>query len=440
MSLPRYPKYRDSDVEWLDEIPTEWTVRRIKSLFEIKKRIAGEDGHDVLSITQKGIRIKDIESNDGQLSMDYSKYQLVEPGDFAMNHMDLLTGYVDVSSVFGVTSPDYRVFALRNRATCCDRFFLYLFQNAYTLRIFYAFGQGASQLGRWRLPTEQFHDFALPYPSLDEQSAIADFLDRETAKIDALVEEQQRLIELLKEKRQAVISHAVTKGVNPDAQSKASGNRWIGSVPSNWSLSRVKYEVSAIVDCLHTTPTYDGEVVYPSIRTADLEPGRVLLDQARLVSEEVYTERIQRLEPAVGDILYSREGRVGIAAPVPPNTKLCLGQRMMMFRPNPKHDSRYLMWTMNSSAVYQQVLEKVAGPTAPHVNIEDVVNFVIPVPERAEQEAIARHLDSAIDQIDAVVLTAKRGIDLLQERRTALISAAVTGKIDVRGMAKGQSA
>jgi type I restriction enzyme S subunit len=156
MSLPRYPEYKDSGVPWLSEIPRTWAVKRIKVLFEIKKRIAGVEGHDVLSITQRGIKVKDLESNDGQLSMDYSKYQLVEPGDFAMNHMDLLTGYVDISPTFGVTSPDYRVFSVRNPGACNDKYFLYLFQNAYKQRIFYAFGQGASQLGRWRLPTEQF--------------------------------------------------------------------------------------------------------------------------------------------------------------------------------------------------------------------------------------------------------------------------------------------
>jgi type I restriction enzyme S subunit len=121
-----------------------------------------------------------------------------------------------------------------------DRYFLYIFQNAYKQKIFYAFGQGSSQLGRWRLPTEGFQDFVLPLPSLQEQSAIAAFIDRETDKIDALVEEQRRLIELLKEKRQAVISHAVTKGLNPDAPMKDSGIEWLGEVPKHWDIKSLK--------------------------------------------------------------------------------------------------------------------------------------------------------------------------------------------------------
>jgi len=112
VSFPRYESYKDSGVEWLGEVPKGWGIARVKHLFEIKKRIAGVEGYEVLSITQQGIKVKDIESGDGQLSMDYSKYQFVEFGDFAMNHMDLLTGYVDISPVLGVTSPDYRVFSV----------------------------------------------------------------------------------------------------------------------------------------------------------------------------------------------------------------------------------------------------------------------------------------------------------------------------------------
>ncbi len=209
--------------------------------------------------------------------------------------------------------------------------------------------------------------------------------------------------------------------------------KWIGTIPTSWTITRVKYAVAMVVDCLHTTPTYDGELLYPAIRTADVEPGRLLLSQARLVSEEVYTERVQRLEPEAGDILYSREGeRFGMAALVPPDTKVCLGQRMMMFRPNSSFDPGYLMWAMNSSAVYQQVLEGVTGPTAPHVNISEVINFLIPMPELAEQQLISQHIDTIVAQTDGLVALAQDGIELLRERRSTLISLAVTGKIDIR--------
>ena len=200
---------KDSGVEWLGVIPEHWEVKRSKFLFKIKKRISGKEGYQVLSITQQGIKEKDTESGAGQLSMDYSKYQFVYVGDFAMNHMDLLTGYVDITKYDGVISPDYRVFTLEDKNSH-PNYYLYLYQNGYKNKIFYKYGQGSSQLGRWRLPTEQFNEFRFPYPPLEEQQQIANYLDEKTSKIDILIEKSNKSIELLKEKRTALISACVT--------------------------------------------------------------------------------------------------------------------------------------------------------------------------------------------------------------------------------------
>lgn len=207
-------KLKDSGLKWVGEIPEHWELSKGRKIFKIKKRIVGELGYEVLSITQKGIRIKDTESNEGQLSMDYSKYQLVEIGDFAMNHMDLLTGFVDLSPCVGVTSPDYRVFTVSDLDNYFPEYFLYLLQNGYSNKIFYPFGQGSSQLGRWRLPTEQFKEFGYPYPPIDEQKKISSYISKETRKIDALVNESTQVIKLLQERRSALISATVTGQVD----------------------------------------------------------------------------------------------------------------------------------------------------------------------------------------------------------------------------------
>ncbi len=201
---------KDSGVAWLGEVPRHWEVTKIRRLCEIKKRIVGELGFDVLSITQKGIRIKDLEGNHGQISMDYSKYQLVQPGDFAMNHMDLLTGYVDIAKTIGVTSPDYRVFRIKNKSVSNDKYLLYLFQNGYQSQLFYPFGRGSSELGRWRLPTDEFKNFPFPLPPLKEQEKIAAFIAEQLVKFDTLTQEAQTAIALLQERRTALISAAVT--------------------------------------------------------------------------------------------------------------------------------------------------------------------------------------------------------------------------------------
>jgi len=220
-------KMKDSGVEWLGEVPEGWETRRIKNLFEIRKRICGELGHDILSITQQGIKIKDTESGEGQLSMDYSKYQFVEIGDFAMNHMDLLTGFVDISKYHGVTSPDYRVFTLTDHEAV-DEYFLYLLQMGYNGKIFFAFGQGSSHLGRWRFPTQSFKTFVFPYPPRKEQEEIANLIKDQHRKIGRLTEKCRRAIKLMKERRTVLISAAVTgkidvrhEGSNPAGDMKS---------------------------------------------------------------------------------------------------------------------------------------------------------------------------------------------------------------------------
>jgi type I restriction enzyme S subunit len=204
---------KDSGIEWLGEIPAHWGLKRIRFVFEIVKRIAGELGYEVLSVTQQGIKVKDITSGAGQLSMDYSKYQIVEIGDFVMNHMDLLTGYVDKSQYQGVTSPDYRVFRALNEIGDTE-FFLYFFQMCYRNKIFFPLGQGSAQAGRWRLPTNQFRDFLIPVPPIDEQKIIVDILQQKLKSIDKSKEILRREIELIKEYKTALISDVVTGKVD----------------------------------------------------------------------------------------------------------------------------------------------------------------------------------------------------------------------------------
>ena len=200
---------KESGVDYIGKIPTNWNVEKIGRLFEIKKRIAGTEGYDVLSITQKGIMIKDIESNDGQLASDYSKYQFVEIGDFAMNHMDLLTGWIDCSNYFGVTSPDYRVFNFIDSKNKIKEYFLYLFQSFYKEKVFFGFAQGVSDLGRMRLQREQFNSMLIPVPPYEEQKEIVNNIDIEVSKIDDLIKYREKSIEKLNEYKKSLIYEVV---------------------------------------------------------------------------------------------------------------------------------------------------------------------------------------------------------------------------------------
>lgn len=191
-------------------IPEKWVLVDIKYVFEIVKRIAGQEGFDVLSVTQKGLKIKDIESNNGQQAESYAGYQFVYPTDYVMNHMDLLTGWVDCSIMFGVTSPDYRVFRLRNKENNDLTYFKYIMQCCYMSRIFYSLGQGVSNLGRWRLQTSAFNNFMIPVPPFNEQKEIAEYLDKKISEIDTIIADKQQQIETITEYKKSLIFEYVT--------------------------------------------------------------------------------------------------------------------------------------------------------------------------------------------------------------------------------------
>jgi type I restriction enzyme S subunit len=424
-------------VEWLGEVPEHWDVKRVRRIFEIKKRIAGELGFDILSITQQGIKVRDPESNDGQVSMDYSKYQVVEPGDFAMNHMDLLTGYVDISRRLGVTSPDYRVFSIAEPRRSDPGYLLYIFQMGYRQKILYAYGQGSSQLGRWRLPTEEFQDWTIPFPSPEEQASIAAFLDHETAKIDALIAEQQRLIELLQEKRQAVISQAVTKGLNPDAPMKDSGVEWLGEVPEHWEVLPIKHTCSLLRDGTHLPPARVAEGI-PLLSVRNIQGHAFgLRDDDSLISEQDFSELSRSFVPEPDDVMLAIVGAtIGKAAIVPSGIgRFHIQRSLAIFRSKPELlVAKWLLGIFGSIRFNSLLWQNVGFSAQPGIYLGVLKDIRIPVPPKKEQEEILARLEESINDQSQILSVASHSVDLLQERRSALISAAVTGQIDVRGL------
>lgn len=201
---------KDSDVDWMGQIPLNWDVDTIKQHFSIQKRIAGQEGYDVLSITQQGLKVKNTKLNEGQLAQSYANYQLVYPGDFAMNLMDLLTGYVDLSDKFGVTSPDYRVFTAIDSEQCYSPYYLRIFQIGYKRHVFYKFGKGAANSGWWRLSRRDFLDYLIPVPPFKEQVEIAKACDNVISTIDKAIRSLNSEIPKLHELKARIISDVVT--------------------------------------------------------------------------------------------------------------------------------------------------------------------------------------------------------------------------------------
>ncbi|MEW8351135.1 MAG: hypothetical protein AB2687_22745 [Candidatus Thiodiazotropha taylori] len=444
-----YSEYTPSPSTWLGELPKHWQTSRVKFLFQILKRICGVLGHDVLSITQKGIKKKDTESGEGQLSSDYSKYQIVQPGDFAMNHMDLLTGFVDISPIAGVTSPDYRVFGLI-RTGYCDRYYLYLWQMGYHQQIFFHYGQGSAHLGRWRLPAEAFKNLIFPVPPQTEQIKIAHFLDNETSRIDRLIEKQQQLIMLLREKRQAVISHSITKGIDSSVPMKDSGVEWFGEVPQHWQVLRNKH-----VFRLLNGFAFKGEHFRKDQAEAPLlvTPGNFLPEGGLYFSEKNsnyfigeysarYELNVRDLLMVLTDLSYKKLILGGTA--FVSRNGLLLNQRIAKIvieeRMADRVDVDFLSQVLNSNPVRDQLKLTASGATVFHSSPEKVGNCWVVVPPLKEQKNIVKELVRQTEHIKNTITSAEKAIRLLQERRIALISAAVTGKIDVRNHPSAQPA
>jgi type I restriction enzyme S subunit len=402
-----YPKYHPTDIEWLGKIPTHWEVRRLKVVFKIVKDIVGELGHEVLSVTQKGIKKKDLTTNDGQMSMDYSKYQRVRQGQFVMNHMDLLTGYVDISKYDGVTSPDYRVFE-ETLMSVVPRYYLYLFQICYNLKIFYGLGSGVSIFGRWRLPSDEFLNFPIPFPPMLEQKAMAAFLDEKTKQIDTLIEKKQRMIELLREERQAVINEAVTKGINPKAKLRDSSIEWLGEIPEHWEVKKVKYISGLRSGESITSDSIKDEGEYP------VYGGNGLRGYTDSYTHDGNFVLIGRQGALCGNINVAKGKFFG-------------SEHAVIATPKVKYNLTWfeeLLRTMNLNQYSQSAAQ-------PGLSVERIQNLEIPVPEIEEQDQLAELIEKTRSNSEELSRSFEEEIELLQEYRTALITEVVTGKVCV---------
>ncbi len=276
--------------------------------------------------------------------------------------------------------------------------------------------------------------FSVPNNQI-EREKIANFLDHETAKIDTLIEKQQQLIKLLKEKRQAVISHAVTKGLPSTTGAKApmrdSGVEWLGEVPDHWEVKRLK-NTSTIVDCRNKTPEYFEDGEYFVIRTTNVKQQKLNFPGALYTDEANFKIWTQRGIPPAGSILFTREAPAGEVCFVPDNLKFCMGQRMMNFICHDLAYTNYLFDFLISDCLERYIESVSHGSTVSHLRVEQVENIPVLVPPKGEAEKIHQSLEVIKTKYLKLTQEAQKAIGLMKERRTALISAAVTGKIDVR--------
>ncbi len=452
MSFPRYPKYKASGVEWLGEVPSHWAVERFK--WQVDRNDGGVWGEDPDGLNDTIVLRSTDQTVDGRWQLDDSACRKLTESEINASLLaegDLLVTKSSGSSLhIGKTTLVTRgIAALR----CCYSNFMqrirlktsfapalawYVMNNDLARLQFDL--RSNSTTGLANLNGTMIGEITVSVPPRAEQDAIAAFLDRETAKIDALVTEQRRLIDLLKEKRRAVISHAVTKGLNPHAPMKPSGVTWLGDVPEHWRVLRLK----------RVSPRISGRLVYqpaqyfvaegvPFLMGNNVSERGINWEDVKFVPEEV-NKQFSQHALREGDVITVRVGAPGLTCVVPKEADGLNCGSLMIIRRSASFDSQWLSGVMNSFIVRSQIDLVQYGAAQEQINITDAVDFLIPTPPLVEQSAIATFLHDETAQFDALSGEAQRGIDLLRERRTALISAAVTGKIDVRGLVETEAA
>lgn len=430
--LKPYPEYKETESPWIGAVPMHWEVRNLRTLIRPQSERNRSDLPLLSVAREKGVFVRsltDSEENHNVIPEDLSNYKVARAGNLVINKMKSWQGSMGIAPVDGIVSPAYFVYdiAIANR---------HFAQKMFRSKPFVAhFAQSSDgvRIGQWDLSITGMKQIPAILPPPSEQAVIVRFLDWANGRLERAIRAKRKIIALLTEQKQAIIHRAVTRGLDPDVRLKDSGIPWLGEIPEHWEVRRLKFVASHIVDCLHATPRYSASGEYPAIRTADITPGAVNVAKAKKISSTDYSRWTERLKPMEGDILYSREGeRFGIAACVPSDTKLCISQRMMVFRIGDKDYSKFVMRLLNSQSTYGQALQDVMGATAPHVNISTIKNYFLALPELEEQKLIVLHLESEISPILTTISRHEREIELLKEYRTRLVADVVTGKLDVR--------
>lgn len=432
-----YPEYKDSGIDWFGNIPSHWRVagfkKHIASIVDYRGKTPVKTDDGVLLVTARNIKNGKL---DYSLSQEY-----IAPDDYddvmsrgkpEIGHV-LFTTEAPLGEVANIDRVD---FALAQRVIKFDGlyndlnnyYFKYLIMSEEFQQSLNLFASGSTVKG---IKAERFVYLRNLLPSYEEQQKIASFLDHEIAKIDTLITKQEKLIELLKEKRQAVISHAVTKGLNPDVPMKDSGVEWLGDVPEHWDVASIRRFLLEHRQGYYTTESYIDDGV-KLLRITDLRDlGEVSIDNCPKVPEHSSLSNYYLQE---GDVVFARTGGAGSFGVIPKiRETVAYASYLIRFRFIPEHfNTDYLRFMLIADSFQLAVKSNIHGGVNQNIHAEDIKDTFVCCPPLNEQQNISEFLNDTCIKYNLLIDKAINAIELMKERKTALISAAVTGKIDVR--------
>lgn len=423
MKHTAYPEYKESGVPWLGEVPAHWEVKRLKYGFKLITEKTDSD--------ENPIALENVESWTGRYIDSVSSYDnegsSFDAGDILFGKLRPYLAKVFLAEKNGVSHGEF--FILRNNENCFSRYYSQLLRTAEYINVIDGSTFGAKMP---RVSWDFMGKLLLPLPPLPEQQAIAAFLDRKTGRIDALIEKKQHLIELLQEQRTALITRAVTRGLDESVPFKDSGVPWLGQVPAHWEVKKLKYVASITTGYAFNSDDYIDDGV-PLIRIGDINKnGSISIENAKKVPEE-FIAKYPSVVIKKNDILMAMTGAtIGKAGKYSNTVEGLLNQRVCKFISESISQSN--LWYILKSAGYIEHVNLTGfGGAQPNISDSELLTYSVAVPTLYEQKIIIDYLDRKTSQIDSLIKKIMIIIEKLQEYRTALISAAVTGKIDVRG-------
>lgn len=427
-----YPEYKDSGVEWLGEIPSHWQLKRLGTQFVERKEKVSDKDYPPLSVTKHGI-VPQVETAAKTDAGDNRK--LVMKDDFVINSRSDRKGSSGISKFDGSVSL---ISIVMRPQHIMPLYAHHLLRSSCFQEEFYRFGKGIVA-DLWSTNSSEMKNILIPLPPKNECNLIGLFIEKELTRIHSLIEKQQQLIELLREKRQAVISHAVTKGLNPDVQMKDSGVEWLGQVPTHWSISKVRYCFLFDKGLTITKENLQDEGIpcinYGEIHSKygfEINPS---IHKLKCVNE-AHLKNDKSSLLIKGDIIFADTSEdvdgSGNFSQLTTDTNLFAGYHTIIARPIDRKNYRFLAYLFDCQELRSQIKHAVKGVKVFSITQAILRGLAIWLPPTNEQESISKLLDYQTAKIDTLIQKQLQQIDLLKERRTALIAAAVTGKIDLR--------
>lgn len=427
--MERYSEYKDSGVKWLGEIPSHWELLKSKYLWKETFENSTSGKEDLLSVSQyTGVTKSKADSRSESLI----GYKIVHKDDLVINIMLAWLGGLGVSNDEGVVSPAYCTYKLIRDYN--PKFLHYLYKTPMYLAEFARHSTGVVP-SRWRMYTDDFGQVVSLLPPVEEQDAIVLYLDAATSKIDKAIAMQQKMIDLLNERKQIIIQNAVTKGLDENVEMKDSGDRWIGLFPSSWTTRRLNFS-SWIRARLGWKGLKASEYVdngYPFLSAFNIVNDKIKWENLNFINKYRYDESPE-IKLSVGDILLVKDGAgIGKCARIDelPCGESTANGSLAVITANYFVDYCYLYYFMISKSFKDHTELLINGMGVPHFTQGEMKKIVIPIPSKSEQQAIVAYLDKQMQRFDSAISNCQRQIALLQERKQIIINEVVTGKVKV---------